>query len=280
MVHADVAIARRRQSLDGQLQQAEFRLPVRQILRIDPALGLEQLWHVRVAIDREAIGSYGDQRIQRVRESGGCLPRQTIDQIDIHRTEPALATGGNRGKSLFDALDAIDGELDFRSEVLNTKAGPVEAHLCEVGYVALRDETRIQLDRKVPAGRGAEVEPAAQCREQSFQFVGLEKVGRTAAEMQLYDFAVRGEKSRCQVDLVLQAAQVEAALSPVSRNEAIAAAVKAGGLAIGNMQIEREWVRNALVVTAPRVIAQLGLAEGAVELRCRRIRRVAGAGRS
>ena len=56
VVHADVDVARRAELLDREREDRELRLGRRQRVDVDPPLRLEQVRHVRVAVERDAVG--------------------------------------------------------------------------------------------------------------------------------------------------------------------------------------------------------------------------------
>src|SRR3569833_236041 len=114
----------------------------------------------------------------------------------------------------------------------------------------------------------------AQCCDQGLQFFAPEKVGRAAAQMQLDHFPTVLEERRRQYDFVPQPLEVQGALFRVARDEAIAAAVEAGGPAVRNVHVKGDGAGDGLSVALPRVGTQLGLSERAVELGRRWIGRV------
>src|ERR1700730_4239258 len=100
--------------------------------------------HVCVAVNREPVGSHRYQRLQRAPKAAGCLPRESVDQVDVHGAEAAPATGGYGGESLIDTLNAIDRTLYIGGEVLDTETRPVESELRQVLDVAGLHNPRIE----------------------------------------------------------------------------------------------------------------------------------------
>ena len=86
---------------------------------IDVALRLEDLRHMRVAVDCEPVGTRRNNRIQRTPESLQRLVRQAIDEIDVDRAESRFAACFDNAECLLDALEAVDGLLHLRVEVLH-----------------------------------------------------------------------------------------------------------------------------------------------------------------
>ena len=69
MIHADMDIPGAGQFIDRQTQQPQFQIRRGQVLREQLSLGLEHAGKMRVAVDRQAVWTGGDHRIQRSRES-------------------------------------------------------------------------------------------------------------------------------------------------------------------------------------------------------------------
>ena len=67
---------------------------------------------------------------------------------------------------LFDCLQAIDGLLDVRIEILHTQAHSIEADICELLDIATRQGTRVNFDGDFTALH--EFELPAQCAEDAF----------------------------------------------------------------------------------------------------------------
>src|SRR5690606_31433454 len=86
------------------------------------------------------------------------------------------------------------------------------------------------------------------------------------------------EQRRHELDLAQESFEIALAPDRIARDDPVAPAVEAGAEAEGNVQIERQRTRDGLGVAAPGVLAELLFAERLVELRRRRIGRVARPG--
>ena len=276
MIHADVHVAGRDQRVDRQFQQAQLGLRRRQVGGLDLALRLEQRGQVGVAVHRDAVRPCGDHRLQRARETLDGLPGQPVDQVHVDRLEAVGAAGLDDGEGFLHALDAIDGTLHLRIEVLDAEAGAVEADVGELGDVCRLDEAGIEFDRDVAAIAVGEAEVAAQAVHDFTQLRRGQEIGRAAAEVQLDDLAVAVEQLAVQRDLAVQAGQVALGAAGVAGDHAVAATVEAGALAERHVHVERQPARDRVAIAGADRFAKLRLAEAAGELRRRRVRGVAG----
>src|SRR5690606_19182840 len=178
VVHADVRVAALAQLLDGELQQLQLLLGRRQLFGHDLPLRLEHLRQVRIAVDGEAIGPHRQHRVQRACESADGLARQSVDEIEIYRTEAGRPTILERLASLLDALYPVDGLLHFRVEVLHADAGAIEAHPAVRRDVARLQEAWVELYREVAIGGRAQAEVARQAVEQLLELRRPQEIRR------------------------------------------------------------------------------------------------------
>src|SRR5579883_3186509 len=277
MIHADVTVSRCTQPVDRQPEERDARRRSRKRLRIDLSLRSEQPWHMGIAVDREPVGIRRDDRVQRPREPIQRLVRQPIDEIDVDRAQARCAAGRDDAERLLHALNAIDGLLHLRIEVLDAEARTVKSQLAQALDVRRRGEPRIELDREIQIGGTAEAEMPDDALDDPGKIRPAEEVGSTAAEVELAHLPVVVEEGRDHRDFTKQPLDVSAARAGVTRDQPIAAAVEARAGAEGHMNVERQRPRGECRIAAPRVDAVLGLAEFRPELRCGRIRRVARA---
>src|SRR5579862_3300003 len=89
-----------------------------------------------------------------------------------------------------------------------------------------------------------------------FKAVGREEIRGTAAEMQLTNRPIATEERRHYRSLCQYAFDVTLAPDPIARDYAIAATVKAGGLAVRNMHVQRQRSGRDMRVTAADVGAK------------------------
>src|SRR5690606_13709997 len=180
--------------------------------------------------------------------------------------------------SLLDALYPVDGLLHFRVEVLHADAGAIEAHPAVRRDVARLQEAWVELYREVAIGGRAQAEVARQAVEQLLELRRPQEIRRAAPQVDLYDFAITVEERSHPGDLAHQARDVGAPLGYVARDDAVAAAVEARAETVGDVQIQRQRLRDRLLVAAADVLAQHRFVEVRAEVRRRRIRCVARSG--
>jgi len=278
VIHADVDIAGLGELLDRQRQQRQLLLGARQIFGLELALRLEHLRQMRIAIDRQPIRAHRDHRVECLGETGVGLFGQAINQIDVYRAHAAVAAGLDHRQRVLDALDAVDRLLHIGIEILHPEAGAVEADACQCMDVGRADRARVDFNRKIALGRGAEMELAAQGFHQLADQLGSEEVRRTTAKVQLDDIAVAVKQRRNQGDLTLQPMQVGGTTTVVMGDDAVAAAVKTGADAKRHMHIQRQPTRDRVLVAGARHFTELRLAKTGGKLRRGRVRGIARPG--
>src|SRR5579862_2386883 len=152
VIHADVAISRRTETLHGQLQQRDTRRRCRKIGGRNVALRLEELGQVGVPINCHALRMCRDHAVQGAAKAVRSLQRQSIDQIDVDRAQPAQPTSLDHAQRLIHRLDAVDRLLHAWIQILDAEAHTVEAQLCERLDIAVMDHARVELNREIPVG--------------------------------------------------------------------------------------------------------------------------------
>ena len=119
----------------------------------DLRLRLEDLWHVRVAVDGDAIGPRIGDDVQRAREARQRLLRQAVDQVHVDRAEPVRPAGVHHRARLLHRLEAV--ELVVRQAGVQpgpgvtAVAGPMDRELA-----VRRNAFAVGLDRNDPGGAG------------------------------------------------------------------------------------------------------------------------------
>src|SRR4029079_4286522 len=226
---------------------------------------------MRVAVNRQAIRSAREHRVERARESGDRLLRQAVDQIDIDRTEAVGSARVDGAPRFFYALHAVHRALHFRIEVLHAQARAVEPDARVLSYVACLDLARIKLDREIALGAAAESEVVAYGLQQHAEVGRPHEVRRAAAEVYLHDFAIVIEQRAVHRDFALQALEVGTRTTDVARDDAIAAAVEAGTEAEWHVHVQRQLARQRPGVAVRDVLAKHFLGEFRIEVRRRGI---------
>jgi hypothetical protein len=212
---------------------------------------------------------------RRSGRAASSLPGQAVDEIDVDGAKARVTAIVDHPQSLLHALGPIDRALHVGIEILHTEADAVEAQSRVGRNVSFLDEARIELEREITCGATRKPEVAAQALHYFFQLAQPQEIRCAAAKMHLNRFAVTIEESPELRDFTHQPCSVGATLRGVARDDAVAAAEKAGTGTIGNMQIQREPARNRLRIAAADAIAQVRLAEIGAELRGCGVGRVA-----
>src|SRR4029079_5510634 len=120
--------------------------------RFDLCLRLEDVRHVRVAVDRDPVRARRDDDVERARESRRVLSGQPVDEVEVHGAKAVVAAGLYGIQSLLDALLAVDGALHHRVEILHAEAGAGETAGRIAGDVAELEEAGIELEGEVAGG--------------------------------------------------------------------------------------------------------------------------------
>lgn len=275
MIHADIDIAGVVQAADAQRQHVELGVGAGQVVFVDAALRLEQVRQVRVMVDGDAVGIGFDDLRQRPVDRHHRLLRQPVDEVDADGAEARLARGADRRQRLFLRLDAVDRLLHVGVEILHAEADAVEP-LPAQGVDALgRDAARIDFDRVLALLVVGQPEPAADVLHQVVH-LRIRQVGRgAAAEVQLLDVVEAGEELALHLDLALQVAEIDGGLVTVLRDDLVAAAVVADGVAERNVDVQRQRMAGAARMQVGDRLQVVAVAEGVVEAVRGRIRGVA-----
>ena len=165
---------------------------------------------------------------------------QAVDQVDIHRAKLQGMCRFNDGAGFFKALQAIDGALYLRVEILNTDADPIEAQFAKQAHGRPVGFPGINLDAVVTGVVVEQVEMLAQVRHQLAQFVMTEECRGAAAQMQLFDLLPRVEVAGNHLDFLLQTLQVGQGPPSILGNDLVAGAVVANVRAERYMHIQRQ----------------------------------------
>ena len=244
MVHADVHITGSGKLFHRQPQQREFLFGAGQVFVMDLALRLEHVRHVRITVDRQAVRTHRHHCVQGARESIKCLQGQAVDQVHVDRAHALLAAGLQHGHGFFHALDAVDGHLHLRIEILHPQTGAVEADAGKFPDVFRGDVTRIQFNGEIAFRPFAEAEMPAHRVQQPLQQGGTQEVGRATTQVHLDHFTIQVEKRCYQRDLFLQARQIGFTQRSVVGDLAIAATVETGVAAIRDVRVQRQLPRE------------------------------------
>jgi len=84
-------------------------------------------------------------------------------------------------------LNAINGDLHYRIEVLYTNAYSVDAELCETVYTTHRQFARVDLDREVLRTALLRLKVGIQPRKNLLELIVIEERWRAATEVKLFN---------------------------------------------------------------------------------------------
>ena len=152
------------------------------------ALLLFQPRHVRVAKERYAVRRERYDLFDRMGKAFHGLVRKAIDQVDVDAIEAELAGGENQVAGQFKRLDAVDGLLHFRVEILHPHTQAIETQLAKHFQVLARRHARIDLDADFRLARKREMR--ARVTEKIFDLRRRQIRRRSAAPMKLYHLAL------------------------------------------------------------------------------------------
>lgn len=238
VVHTDEDIAAAGQGLDAVLQHVQLFFAAGDGVGVDAALRFENMRQVGVVVEGEAVGVERQYGVDGGFDAFGGLVRQTVNQIDADGFEPCFAGGINDFFGFFVALDAVDGGLYFRIEILDADAHAVEAEFAEHEYGIAADFARVDFDGVFAAGD--KLEMFADHAEYAFDLVVAQKGRRTAAEVQLCELMPSAQMRGKQLHFFFEIFDIGIGTAFVFGDDFIAAAVVADGIAEGDMDIKRK----------------------------------------
>ena len=201
--------------------------------------------HVRVAEHRQPVGLHFQHDIERFVERLRRLVRQAVNQVEVDRAVTQFAHPIHRLLRHFARLDAVNGLLHLRVEILHAHRGAVETDFAQRDHVLAREPARVHFHAGFDVRRKREMlvddfaEPA--------DFVGLQKRRRAAAEMELDGFALRIQPRRHLRHFAAQAFHIGHALVVVERDDGGAAAKPAERLAERDVKINRKVAGRPVV---------------------------------
>ena len=99
----------------------------------EKALGGLHPRNMRVAKYGEPVGVHRDDRVESLREGGGGLAREAVDQVEVDRREAGVAEKGDRLLREFARLNAMDRRLNIRIEVLDADRGAAKSAIPQCG---------------------------------------------------------------------------------------------------------------------------------------------------
>ena len=272
MIHTDVDIAGIGQFADDQFQHGQFGSAIGQRIGSDLTLHLEHVGQVRVVVHRETLRRQVQHLVQGDRHGLRRLVRQAVDQIEIDGTEAAVAGGVHDVGSEVIALNAVDGTLHPRIEVLDTETDTVEAQSAQRGDVIGLGGARVDLDREFAPVVATQCKALTQRSQQALHVRHAQIRGRAATEMKLLHRAAGVEQPRLQLDLVLEPMQVGLGTGVVGGDHLVAGTVETHSAAEWHMHVDRQWLTRP--IRARHRIAVVGGCKVGVELRRSRIRGV------
>ncbi|EEZ71833.1 hypothetical protein NEICINOT_04071 [Neisseria cinerea ATCC 14685] len=169
MIHADEDIAAFGQGLDAVLQHIEFFLTAGNGGGIDATLRFENMRQVGVVIKGETVGIKRQNGIDGGFNAFGSLVWQAVNQVHTDGFEACFTGGIDDFFGFFVTLDAVDGRLYFRVEILNADTHTVETESAEHEDGIPADFARVNFDG-IFAG-GDQLEMFADHAENTFDLV-------------------------------------------------------------------------------------------------------------
>ena len=222
---------------------------------------------MRVTEHGEAVGFHFQHGVNRLAERFRRLKWQAVNQIQIDRTEAEFAHPVHCLLRHFAWLDAVDGLLHFRIKILHAHGGAVETDFAQRNHVFAREPTRIHFHARFDVRRKGKM--LVNDFTKATDFVGPQKRGRAAAEMELNGLAVFVQTRRELGNFAAKVINVVFALVVIRGDDRGAAAEPAERFAERDVKVNREVARRLIV--ALDFFRELFLRHGVGELGCRRI---------
>ena len=111
---------------------------------------------MRIGVQGNAVRSQLADLHDRSREALRRLPGKPVDQVGVDGHVAQAAGALHQLANHVEGLDAMDGLLHIRIEILHAEAEPIEAEGAKVGQAVGRHGARVHLDRHLGVGRQAE----------------------------------------------------------------------------------------------------------------------------
>ena len=225
---------------------------------------------MRVAEHRNARRAHPGRERGSGRDIRGGLMRQAVYQVHVDRMDPGGAQVAYQARHHLRRLDAVDGGLHRRRERLHTQAGTCHAGGGEGLHLTVMQGARIKLDRDFSALPDADT--VSKRLNERGKIIRLQRVGGSAAEVQVADTPMGPERLRPEINLGLQTAGIFPDPAVTVRHAGSASAIPAKLLAEGDVKVNGDGIagRN---LRCPACC--LGLADTVAEVRSSRIARVA-----
>ena len=161
---------------------------------------------MRIAVQGDAVGIEGEHLVDCGIEAVEGLLRQTVDQVQAHRSEAGRACFFDHAPRHAFGLDAMHRLLHRRVEILYPDGNPVEAQFAEIRHHAWLDAARIDFNRAFAIG--AAIELQIDGIAQGAHFFARQEAGRAAAPVHLTDALVASEGTPHQCDFLLEVRDV------------------------------------------------------------------------
>ena len=204
-------------------------------------LRAEDVRHVRVVENGEAVGRQFADLFQCAAEARHGLQRQAVDEVGADAVVSRFARRDDGVADVFEGLDAVHRFLHTRVEVLHAKADAVEAQSAQETEVGRGDGARVDFDAEFAFAIRSEMrEMCVQHGKQALHLRVVKEGGRTAAEVQLDDAAAFVDMRCLTGDVAFEVIKVIVGLAVVVGDDFVAAAVVADVFAEGNVDVERE----------------------------------------
>ena len=158
MINADCLHARRGEACRGPLSEVIACDGVWQCRLADEFLPFRDPWHMRIAEKRHAIRGKGQGLVDRILQPRHGLMRQAVNQVSIERGDPFGAQLTDTAARDLEGLEAPDGLLHLRVEILNADRGPCEARGAQGGDFGGVNLGGVDLDGELEIlGRGEDL---------------------------------------------------------------------------------------------------------------------------
>ena len=188
VVHANHFVAMVREEIDRVLENCEFDIRAGNRRFVQFAHRLLEPWHMGIVEDRQTIRIERIGQFECLFKTLERLIRQPVDQVDVDALDVVFP--GQIDRLLRDVvgLDTVNRLLDDRFEILDTETDTVETVFFEHLHLIFIEETGVDFAAHLRLF-GEFREMFLDAVHNLVELLCAEKGRRTAAEMELHDFA-------------------------------------------------------------------------------------------
>src|SRR5687768_5723339 len=158
MVHANVAKAGARKALDPRSEDLKFLHSLGNGIRERALLPLEP-WDVGIAEHGNAVRLQRNHLVYGFEERVRRLMRKTVDQVEIDGFKSLRATEVEKRLRQLVGLNAMNGFLDERIEILHSHGNSVEAETAQRPNLLFGSDARVYFETDFSIGREGEPIP-------------------------------------------------------------------------------------------------------------------------